>query len=65
MPRLRVNYKFTVLHTRPADHPSSDSDDVAVIDDKILIESEESVHSHTGAEEIEKIEVRRSSYMDG
>lgn len=61
MPRLRVNYKFTVLHTRPANHQPSDSDDVAVIDNKILIESEESVNSHTGAEEIEKIEVRTSS----
>jgi hypothetical protein len=64
MPRLRLNYKFTVLHTRPADHQPSDSDDVAVIDDKLLVESEESANSHSGAEEIEKIEkieVRRSS----
>jgi hypothetical protein len=61
MPRLRVNYKFTVLHTRPADHQPSDSDDVTAIDNKVLIESEESVDSHSGAEEIEKIEVRRYS----
>lgn len=58
MPRLRVNYKFTVLHTRPADHQLSDSDDVAVIDNEILLESEESVNSHSGADEIE---VRRFS----
>ena len=61
MPRLRVNYKFSVLHTRPADHQPSDSDDVAVIDDKNHSESEEGANSHSGAEEIEKIEVRRST----
>jgi hypothetical protein len=61
MPRLRVNYKFTVLHIRPADHQPSDSDDPAVRDNKIIIESEESANSHSGAEEIEKIEVRRPS----
>jgi hypothetical protein len=34
---------------------------VTAIDNKVLIESEESVDSHSGAEEIEKIEVRRYS----